>query len=89
MRFEARVEVALRSGISDPEGATIERALPALGFEGVSGVRAGRCFRFVVEAPSEEEARTVAGRLTDRLLANPVIEESSVTVAPGPVTAVP
>ncbi len=39
--FEALVEVQLRPGISDPQGATIERALPALGFAGVSGVRAG------------------------------------------------
>ena len=41
MRFSARVEVRLRPGIADPEGATIERALPALGFDDVSQ-RAGR-----------------------------------------------
>ena len=35
VRFDARVEVTLRDGIADPEGSTIERALPALGFEGV------------------------------------------------------
>ena len=50
MRFRARVEVQLRPGIADPEGATIERALPALGFEGVAHVRAGRSFRFEVDA---------------------------------------
>ena len=49
MRFQARVEVQLRPGIADPEGATIERALPALGFEGVAHVRAGRSFSFEVE----------------------------------------
>ena len=48
--FEALVEVQLRPGISDPQGATIERALPALGFAGVSGVRAGKAFRLQVEA---------------------------------------
>ena len=46
VRFAARVEVQLRDGIADPEGATIERALPALGFDGVHDVRAGRSFRF-------------------------------------------
>ena len=76
MRFAARVEVHLRAGIADPEGATIERALPALGFEGVAHVRAGRSFSFEVNAPDETAARTKATDLANRLLANPVIEES-------------
>ena len=76
MRFQARVEVQLRPGIADPEGATIERALPALGFDGVVHVRAGRSFSFEVDAADESAARTKATELADRLLANPVIEES-------------
>jgi phosphoribosylformylglycinamidine synthase PurS subunit len=76
MRFQARVEVQLRPGIADPEGATIERALPALGFDGVTGMRAGRSFSFEVSAPDEDAARTKATELADRLLANPVIEQS-------------
>lgn len=82
MRFAARVEVRLRPGIADPEGATIERALPALGFEHVHGVRAGRSFRFEVEAADEETARRQAEELAHRLLANPVIEDSLLELAP-------
>jgi phosphoribosylformylglycinamidine synthase subunit PurS len=78
--FEALVEVQLRPGISDPQGATIERALPALGFTGVSSVRAGKAFRFYVEAPDENEARRIVGQLSERLLANPVIEDASVSI---------
>jgi phosphoribosylformylglycinamidine synthase len=78
--FEALVEVQLRPGISDPQGATIEKALPALGFIGVSGVRAGKAFRLQVEAPDEEEARRVVQELSSRLLANPVIEDAVVSV---------
>ncbi|MGH9064380.1 MAG: phosphoribosylformylglycinamidine synthase subunit PurS, partial [Acidimicrobiales bacterium] len=63
MRFAARVEVGLRPGIADPEGATIERALPALGFHEVREMRAGRSFRFVVEAADEGEARRRAEEL--------------------------
>jgi phosphoribosylformylglycinamidine synthase subunit PurS len=77
MRFQARVEVQLRPGIADPEGATIERALPALGFAGVAHVRAGRSFRFGVDAADEGAARSTATELADRLLANPVIEQST------------
>jgi len=80
VRFEALVEVRLRPGISDPQGATIERALPALGFEGVSDVRVGKAIRLALEAPDENAARDMTVALTDRLLANPVIEEAEVRV---------
>lgn len=78
--FEALVEVQLRPGISDPQGATIERALPALGFAGVSGVRAGKAFRLQVEAADETDARRVVEDLCSRLLANPVIEDTAVSI---------
>lgn len=81
MRFVARVEVSLRPGIADPEGATIERALPALGFDEVHDVRAGRSFRFSVEADDEASARARAEELAHRLLANPVIEQSHLELA--------
>jgi phosphoribosylformylglycinamidine synthase len=81
-RFSVLVEVRLREGIADPQGATIERALPALGMHGVTGMRAGKAFRFDVDAPDDAAARAQATVVADRLLANPVIEESSVTVLP-------
>jgi len=80
--FSVVVEVRLREGIADPQGATIERALPALGLSGVSGVRAGKSFRFDITADDEAAALSQATVVADRLLANPVIEESSVTVRP-------
>lgn len=78
MNFPLIVDVSLRSGIADPEGATIERALPALGFAGVSHVRAGRTFRFDVEADDEAAALELAAALAQRLLSNPVIEDAHV-----------
>ncbi len=76
MNYPIVVDVTLRAGIADPEGATIERALPALGFEGVAHVRTGKTFRFDVEAPSEEAAIDTAHALAERLLSNPVIERA-------------
>lgn len=81
MRFAARVEVRLRPGIADPEGATIERALPALGFHGVQAVRAGRSFHLALEADGEAEALALAQSVADRLLANPVLERATVELA--------
>jgi phosphoribosylformylglycinamidine synthase len=74
------VEVTLRPGIADPQGTTIERALPALGFDEVRDMHVGKAFRFTIEAPDESAARAQAEELSARLLANPVIEASVVTV---------
>lgn len=82
MRFEAMVEVSLRPGIADPQGATIEKALPALGFNSISAMRAGKSFRFEIDAPDEKSARESAVDLCRRLLTNPVIEDSEVTLNP-------
>jgi phosphoribosylformylglycinamidine synthase subunit PurS len=80
-KFEAVVNVLLKPGISDPQGQTIERALPALGYEGVEGVRVGKHIELSVEASSEEEARARIQEMCERLLANPVIEFYEVTVS--------
>lgn len=80
MTFDVVVEVLLRPGIADPQGATIERALPALGFEGVSRVAVGKSIRFTVDAASEQDARALVEDMCERFLTNPVIEDSSVTV---------
>jgi phosphoribosylformylglycinamidine synthase len=43
----------------------------------VSHVRAGRSFRFEIDAADEAAARSRAELLAHRLLANPVIEDAS------------
>jgi phosphoribosylformylglycinamidine synthase subunit PurS len=74
MRYEARVEVSHLPGILDPQGATVERALPALGYENVRGVRIGKCIRLTVDALDLEAARSQVEAMCEQLLANPVIE---------------
>ena len=80
MNYSVIVDVTLRKGIADPEGTTIERALPALGFTGVTNVHAGKSFRFDVDAESEESALEKATSLAERLLSNPVIEDASARI---------
>ena len=80
MRFDVMVDVRLRGGIADPAGATIERALPALGYEGVTEVSVGKTVRFTIEAADVTEATTRAEDLCASFLINPVIEDASVTV---------
>jgi phosphoribosylformylglycinamidine synthase len=81
MEFDALIEVRTRPGISDPEGATIERSLPTLGFDRVRGVRVGKAIRCTIDAPDEASARAQLDELCDRFLTNPVIEDAEVTLA--------
>ena len=80
MTYSVLVEVRLRPGIADPQGSTIERSLPALGFEGVHEVRVGKTVRFRVDAADESAARAQVEDMCGRFLTNPVIEDAVVTV---------
>jgi phosphoribosylformylglycinamidine synthase PurS subunit len=66
---KARVLIRPKEGILDPQGKAVERALPALGFEGIGHVRVGR----MVELEAEDPARLP--ELCEKLLANPLIED--------------
>ncbi len=79
--FSVHVEVTQRPGIADPEGATIERSLPALGFDEVRGVHVGKSIRFSVDAPDEASARARVTELCDRFLTNPVIEDATIELS--------
>lgn len=81
MRFDVRIEVSLRPGVADPQGATIERSLPALGFDGVTGVGVGKSITFTLEADDEASARAEVDDMCRRFLTNPVIENSEVRIA--------
>ena len=78
--FAAHVEITHLPGIADPAGATIERALPALGYTNVSQVHIGKTIRLVVDAPDAEAAAAQVKEMCERLLANPVIESYEVTI---------
>ena len=72
--MKARVLIRPKEGILDPQGQAVERALPALGFEGVRGVRVGRTVELEVEDPDR------LGEMCERLLANPLIEDYEVVL---------
>ena len=80
MRFEVQVEVRLRDGVADPQGQTIERSLPHLGFDGVSGLRVGKSIRFALEAADAATATAEVEDMCARFLTNPVIEDSTISV---------
>ncbi len=75
--FKVSVYVTPKAGILDPQGATVERALPALGFRGVTDIRVGRFITLLVEGDDESAVRADADAMCRRLLANPIIEDYS------------
>ncbi|HJV04052.1 MAG TPA: phosphoribosylformylglycinamidine synthase subunit PurS [Actinomycetota bacterium] len=79
MKRQFQVTVFLKEGLADPQGKAIEEAAPTMGWRGVSNVRVGKTITFTVEAETAEAARTIAGEMAERLLSNPVIEESWLT----------
>jgi len=78
MRFAVRVDVTHLPGVLDPQGATVERALPALGYQNVSDVSIAKTIRLVVDAPDEAAAHAQVEEMCRRILANPVIEAYSI-----------
>ena len=85
--YAVLVEVTLRPGIADPEGATIVRALPALGFDEVHGVSVGKSIRFEIDAADEASARARVEELCEHFLTNPVIEDATIHVEVAGVAA--
>jgi phosphoribosylformylglycinamidine synthase PurS subunit len=67
--MRARVLVRPKAGILDPQGVAVERALPALGFQGVANVHVGRLIELDVEDPAQLQA------MCEKLLVNPLIED--------------
>jgi len=85
--YSARVLVSLRPSVLDPAGEATRAAAARLGVAGVSRLRIGKAVEVELEAPDAEAARSQLELLSDRLLANPVIEnwtlELNADAAPG------
>ena len=65
-----------KAGILDPQGIAVERALPALGFAGVTNVHVGRLVELDVEDAAQLDA------MCQKLLANPLIEDYEIDRGP-------
>jgi phosphoribosylformylglycinamidine synthase PurS subunit len=78
MRFAVRIDVTHLPGVLDPQGATVERALPALGYDNVTAVSIAKTIRLLIDAPSVADARVQVDDMCERLLANPVIERYTI-----------
>ncbi|MDV6226596.1 phosphoribosylformylglycinamidine synthase subunit PurS [Nitratireductor aquimarinus] len=78
--IKARVTVTLKNGVLDPQGKAIEGALGALGFSGVGSVRQGKVFDLELEGSDRAKAESDLNAMCEKLLANTVIEDYTVSV---------
>jgi phosphoribosylformylglycinamidine synthase len=80
--FKVSVYVTPKQGVADPQGLVIERALPALGHSGVTGIRVGRYITLNVPGDDVESVTAAVDDMCRKLLANPIIEDYRFEVAP-------
>ena len=73
--MKVRILVSLKESILDPQGQTVKNALHTLGYHQVRDVRQGKVFELDLEGLGEEEARRLVPEISDRVLANPIIED--------------
>ena len=78
--IKARVTVTLKNGVLDPQGKAIGGALATLGFEGVGQVRQGKVFDITLNTADRAKAEADLKAICEKLLANTVIEDYSVTL---------
>ncbi|MBD3297753.1 MAG: phosphoribosylformylglycinamidine synthase subunit PurS [candidate division Zixibacteria bacterium] len=74
------VRVHFKDGVLDPQGKTIHTALRQMGYDWVSSVRTGRLFEIEIDADDPSRAQDQLREISQKLLANPVIESFHVEV---------
>lgn len=78
--YKAEIKVTLRPSILDPKGKASLHALHNLGYEDITQTRIGKFIELELNASSEDEAHKLAEKACEKLLANPVMEDYSITI---------
>lgn len=80
--FHSKVYVTLKKSILDPQGKAVEQGIHSLGFDAVGDVRIGKYIEMDVDTDSREEAERTTKEISDKLLANLIMESYSFTTEP-------
>ncbi|MCC7576395.1 MAG: phosphoribosylformylglycinamidine synthase subunit PurS [Methanomethylovorans sp.] len=79
MRYEADVIIELKSGMLDPEGTTIKRALEHLGYTPES-VKTAKNYTITLDSDNIHTARENVEQMCQKLIANPIIHNYTITL---------
>ena len=75
--MKIRILVSLKDSVLDPQGQTVKNALLTLGYDSIKDVRQGKVFEIELEGVSQEETERVIPEISNKVLANPIIEKFS------------
>lgn len=78
--MKARVQVFYKDSVFDPQGNTVSHSLQQLGFAQVSDVRIGKVIDVDLKTTDRKEAETMARKMCDTLLVNPVMESFQIEI---------
>lgn len=74
MEFQAQIKIMPLKELLDPQGKAVIGGLHNLGITQVQDIRIGKHISLLVEADSEEHAKTIIEEACQKLLANRVME---------------
>lgn len=75
--MKVRILVSLKDSVLDPQGQTVKNALHTLGYGFIKDVRQGKVFELELDGISKEKIEKVIPEISDKVLANPIIEKFS------------
>ncbi len=75
--MKVRILVSFKDSVLDPQGQTVKNALHTLGYDSIKDVRQGKVFELELEGISKENAEKIIPEISDKVLANPIIEKFS------------
>ena len=79
-QFDVKLVITLRKGILDVQGKAVENALHSIDFPMIKNVRIGKFVELRVDAETAEEARLIVQDASNKLIANPIIEDFNIEV---------
>jgi phosphoribosylformylglycinamidine synthase len=81
MNFLAEIKIMPLKELLDPQGKAVLGGLVNLGIKSVQDVRIGKHVQLNVEADSAEEAKSIAQEAAQKLLANQVMEDFTISIS--------
>jgi phosphoribosylformylglycinamidine synthase len=75
--MKVRILVSFKDSVLDPQGQTVKNALHTLGYNFIKDVRQGKVFEIELDGISEKDAERIIPEISDKVLANPIIEKFS------------
>lgn len=78
--YEAKIQIKLKKGVSDPEGENTLKALHLLGFENVKKTQTQKTINIFIDEKNKEKVEKEAEQMCQRLLTNPVIHDYKIDI---------